>query len=151
MKTKQFLIASLISAGLIFTASLNQNELTAQNSFSQTKVETEQFDQSGGDNENSPDLKDQIIMTNHPEPFFDFTYIHYTLPFPAVVRLYVYESSTGRSTFLFEGPQVMGTHHIAFKPDGNLAGEYVAELVTLQSSVKEVMYREVDPRDSVIK
>ena len=150
MKTKQFLISILISTGLIFTAGLNQNELIAQDSFSQSKVEIEEFDQSGPKSIPPSDINDQIEMTNFPEPFIEVTYIQYTLPFPAHVRLYVYESSTGKSRMLFEGAQIMGTHLIAFIPDGNLPGEYVAELITLQSTVKEVMYREVaGPGDSI--
>ena len=150
MKTKQFLIASLISTGLIFAACLSENELNAQNSTSQTKVNTMQYDQSNGDVASLSNVNGPVHMTNYPDPFYNVTYIKYAISFPSHIRLTVYESSTGRKTLLYEGPQVTGTHYIAFRPESelNLEGKFIAELITQQASVKEVMIKLV-PIDDV--
>ena len=143
MKTKQFLIASLISTGLIFAACLSENELNAQNSTSQTKVNTMQYDQSNGDAASLSNVNGPIHMTNYPDPFYSVTYIKYALSFPSHISLIVYESGTGRMTLLYEGPQVSGTHYIAFRPENELnsQGQYIAELITQTASVKEVMIK----------
>ena len=141
MKTKLFLIASLISTGLIFTACQKDNELNPDSSLEQSVTVSGAADVAKIDGSIDSQLKYGIRLTNFPDPFVDKTYIRISLQKPTWFRLYVHELSTGKATLLFEGFKRQGKHEIVFDATNWLPGEYVAELISGKVIVKEKMFK----------
>jgi len=139
MKTKLFLIVSLISFGLISIAFQTQNELTAESSFKDASVSNHHFEIAKLVLPGPSDIKDQIEITNYPDPFVDVTSIAYSLQKTSFVRLVVHELSSGKFTLLYEGVQTKGTHFVQFDASSQQPGQYIAELSTDYFIAKEEM------------
>ena len=139
MKTKLFLIVGLISFGLISMAFQTQNKLTAERSILNASVSNHLSELAILLFPGPSDIKDQIEITNYPDPFVNVTNIVYALQKTTYVRLVVHELSSGKATLLYEGVQTKGTHFVTFDGSSRQPGEYVAELITDYFTAKEEM------------
>jgi len=141
MKTKHFLIASLVFTGLLFTACQKDKELAPEETWVQSGVTDDEKDPAFIDFGGSSDIIDEIEIMNYPNPFVHSTTIVYYLNKVTFVRLNVIEVNGGRATLLFEGHQPPGRHSAVFNAKGQLPGEYIAELYTDAYTAKEVMFK----------
>ena len=141
MKTKLFLITSLIFAGIIFSSCQKDNELTAEKSFEDSALPGDRPEPALIDFGGLSDIYDEIEIMNYPDPFVDETKIVYFLNKDTFVRLNVHEVNSGRVTPLFEGVQPRGRHVVLFDAKGQLPGIYIAELFTDAYTAKEVMIK----------
>ena len=150
MKTKLLLIASLISAGLIFMSFQTLNELTAVSSLEQAGV-TNNYSEMAKNWPSSAIVSANIQVKNYPDPFYDATSIEYKLPKNSYVRLYIHDLQTGKPILLYDGVQSKGTHVMKFDAKGLPPGEYIAELITHYFTAKTIMHK-LDRSDiSVLK
>ena len=150
MKTKLFLLASLISTGLIFTACQKNNELTPDSSFEQSAPASNAAFIQKNELPGSSVIDDRISLSNWPDPFYTTTSINFKLKRRTSVRLYVHEVRTGKVIFLFEGVRPAGSHSVTFDASDMMPGEFVAELITHTYTEKDVMTK-IEKDGSVIK
>ena len=135
MKTKLFLLAGLLSAGMIFSSCQKDNELVSS-------TEPTLFaDLSKPDGSGISDLNSRITLTNYPDPFVNETNIRFTLQRRTLLRIYVHEVRTSKSEMIFEGWRNAGTHVVVFDASRKEPGEFIAELVADNTTVKEIMYK----------
>jgi hypothetical protein len=69
------------------------------------------------------------------------TSISYKLSVKSHVRLYVHEVRTGKAFLLFDGVQSKGTHIVKFDATSLNEGEFIAELITENYTVKKTMHK----------
>ena len=71
-----------------------------------------------------------ILLPNYPNPFNPETTIQYILPYPAEVKLSIYNLLGQEVATLFNGRLAAGTHTVLWKAGGSPSGMYVCNLTS---------------------
>lgn len=131
MKAKLFIIASLISGGIIFTSCQKDNSLIEDTSFEQVALEQEAAESPLNLSKNSiTELEDvrQDWITNFPDPFTRTTTIAYTVPYDMWVSIIVFKKASGLAIKLVNEFKLAGSYKVEFDASGLPVGKYYAQL-----------------------
>lgn len=140
MKTKLFLFASLIPAGLLFRSCQKDNDLEAI-----SRADTEMpFASSKTGEHNDGDLTGKDLIFNSPDPFQDKTTIEYRVPFPAWVTIVVTNRKEQFFIRLVSEFQHEGIYRVDFDAKELPPGQYVAELKIGDLVVGEIMTKKLN-------
>lgn len=139
MKTKIFVLASLLLGGLIFTSCQKDNTLIEDHTTEQTFAK-----ENYGEDPNPGDSVWFDMLRNYPDPFNYSTRIEYRLTKPAFVRLSVHQVGAGLGVVLDEGVKTKGVHTVLYSGRGLIVGEYVAELMVGGKIARETMTKVTD-------
>ena len=140
MKTKLFLFASLIPAGLLFTSCQKDNDLEA---ISRTDTEMLFVSNKTGDH-NDSDLTGKDLISNSPDPFQDMTTIEYRVPNPAWITIVVINRQEQFFVRLVSEFQHEGIYRVDFDARELPPGQYVAELKIGDLVVGEIMTKKLN-------